>query len=267
MLVAALNLIAVHGGLVSVAQGSVFAMGAYVAAVLGTSGTWTFAMHVAVAVGAGALLGVCIGWLTGRLSPDGFLLVTFGVQVIASAVILNWTEVTRGAMGISDIDGFRPAGRAATITYVGIATAVALGLIRQIERSPFGRVLAAIRDSEIFAVSLGKNVTAVRVSAVGASFAVTSCAGAVYAHWQRYVSPDSFTLEKSILILSMLIFGGGGSIFRHLFGAATLLILPEIARLIVGGPAAANMQGVLYGVVLVVVVVARPRGFWAGRPE
>jgi branched-chain amino acid transport system permease protein len=138
---------------------------------------------------------------------------------------------------------------------------VAYLIVDRISSSPFGRVLRAIREDETFAQSLAKNTTAYKVTAFCVSAALAASAGSLYAHYVTYIDPTSFTVMESILVISMVIIGGAGSRWGPLIGAIALVTFPELLRL-VGLPAsvAANLRQILYGSLLVVMMMLRPRG-------
>jgi branched-chain amino acid transport system permease protein len=122
-------------------------------------------------------------------------------------------------------------------------------------------VLHAIRDDEVFAKSLGKNTLRARVSAFAVSAGLAATAGSLYAHYVTYIDPTSFTVNESILILSMVILGGAGSRLGPLAGAAVLVFLPEGLRMAgFSTPTAANLRQIAYGSLLVVMMLFRPRG-------
>ena len=127
--------------------------------------------------------------------------------------------------------------------------------------SPFGRVLRSIREDEPFAASLGKNTLRFKVTAFAVSAALAASAGGLYAHYNTYIDPSSFTVMESILVVSMVIVGGAGSLWGPVIGAVVLVSLPEALRF-VGLPVsvAANVRQILYGGLLVIMIMFRPRG-------
>lgn len=264
VLVAGLDIVAGRAGLVSVCHGALFGVGAYVAGVASLR-DWPTIATLACVIALSIVCGAIVGSVAARVHAEYFLVVTFGFQVISSAIFVNWTAVTRGPMGIAGIPPL--AGQAAVSGGALMASAiVAVFVLDGIGRSPYGRVLTAIRDDEVFARSLGKDVTSAKVRAFALSAVVAGLGGYLYAHWARYIAPSSFDLNKSILLVAMLVLGGAGTTVGVVAGAAILVTIPELARLLVGGPVAANLQGVLYGAVLVAVVTFRPVGLFGRSP-
>jgi len=263
-LTASLNLLAGYAGLVSVCHAAFFAVGAYTSAILSTRYGWSVGGGALVALIAAGALGFSVARLAGRLRDEYFLLVTFALQVVTSGVLLNWIELSRGAMGISNVPRLLSSAGNSAIALVATSGLMVFAA-RYLERLPFGHALLAIRDDQRFAASLGKNVPRVKALAASVSAGMAALAGSLYAHWMQFVSPESFKVDKSILILSMVILGGKNTAIGSLGGAATLLIIPEVARLVVGGPVAANLQGIFYGLVLVITLSLRPSVLWRAR--
>jgi branched-chain amino acid transport system permease protein len=263
ILVAALDLVAGRAGLVSVCHGAFFAVGAYSAAVLTTKHS-SVLLAGTVAITLASLLGAAVGAVAARVRAEYFLIVTFGFQIIASALLVNWTAVTRGPMGITGIKRIATtsAANAAVLVAAAIVTVI---LVRYLAESPYGRILSAIHDDEVFATSLGKNVTLVKTSVFAVSAGLAASAGLLYAHWAQYIAPNTFDINRSILLVSMLVLGGSSTTLGVITGPAVLVLIPELARLLVGGPIAANLQGIFYGVVLIVCVSFRPNGIWGRR--
>ena len=145
---------------------------------------------------------------------------------------------------------------------VSILCVITLWISHKIVSSPFGRVLKAIREDEIFAQAMGKNVASYKVLifVIGASMA--SVAGVMYAYYISFIDPTSFTIMESIFIISIVIIGGAGNIWGSVLGAAVLVILPEALRFL-GMPSsiAANMRQIIYGALLVIFMLFRPQGF------
>lgn len=113
----------------------------------------------------------------------------------------------------------------------------------------------------MFAKAHGKNTLYFKVAAFAVSAALAATAGSLYAHYITYIDPTNFTVMESILIISMVIIGGAGSLWGPLLGAVVLGVLPEALRF-VGLPSgvAANLRQIIYGRLLVVMMMFRPRG-------
>ena len=266
ILALSLNLIVGFTGLPALGHAAFYGIGAYTAALLALNlGLSPWLGLLAGAITAG-LLGFVISFAAVRLKGDYLALATLGAGVIVYSIAKNWVAVTRGPMGLPGIPGFTflsyPldgvwAYLILVLAFVGITTFV----IGRIVNSPFGRILKAIREDEIGAQAMGRDVNyyKVMVFMIGAAFA--GVAGSLYAHYITFIDPSSFTLMESITILLMVIFGGLGSLRGSIVGAVILVVLPELLRFL-GMPSsiAAPLRQMIYGLLLVLLMIKRPQG-------
>jgi branched-chain amino acid transport system permease protein len=262
----AVDLLAGRTGLLSVAHAAFYGVGAYTSALLSTRWDWPFLASLGAAVGVGAVVSLAVSLPSARLWGDHFVIATFGFQMIALGVIENWMGLTRGPLGIPGIPhptilGWEANTKGEFVLVAGTLAALASIVVGLIAASPLGRVLHAIREDEVFAEACGKSTVRVKLTAFAMSSSLSAMAGALYAHYITYIDSTSFTIMESILVLSMVIIGGAGSFRGPLIGAIVLATLPEVLRF-VGLPtaAAANLRQIIYGTLLVVMMVARPRG-------
>jgi len=266
VLASSLDLIAGHAGLVSVSHAAFYGLGAYMAALV----TVYFRAHFLLGMLAGITVVVAASLVVSlpslRLRDDYFAIATFAFQLILSNLLNDWVTVTRGALGISGIPrpvifGWEPRSNLEFAALGLSLVAVAHVVVGRLTTSPFGRVLRAIREDEVFAQSLGKDTLRFKVTVFGIAAMLASCAGALYAHYMTYIDATSFTLNESMLVLSMVIIGGAGSRWGPLFGAAVLVIIPEALRFVgFPGPLAAKLRQLSYGGLLVFMLMVRPRG-------
>lgn len=261
-----LNLIAGYTGLLSMAHAALYGVGAYVAALLALKAGCGFVLATVCAAAAAGLVGVVVAAPSLRMHDDYFVLATFAFQVIAFSVMNNWVEVTGGPMGLPgiprpEIFGITVSTHLQFLALVGVIALLSVLMVRRIVTSPFGRVLRAIREDEVFAQSLGKSVTRYKllVFIIGGSLAAV--AGSLYAHYITFIDPTSFTVQESIFMLAIVIVGGTGSIAGSVVGAVLLVSAPEALRFL-GMPSgvAANLRQVAYGVLLVLCMMFRPQG-------
>ena len=144
--------------------------------------------------------------------------------------------------------------------------AAAYVFVRRLVGSPFGRVLRAIREDEVVTQALGKNVTGVKVVVFMVSGGVAATAGSLFAHYTTYINPYFFTLEESILILSVVIVGGAGNLTGSIVGAVLLTLLPQALRLVELPEAlAANLRQIIYAALLAGFMFFRPQGILPER--
>ena len=270
ILAASLDLLAGHTGLLSIAHAAFYGLGAYTSALLTVKTGAPFLVGVLGGMFVAGLLSLLVSLPSLRLVDDYFVIATFAFQVILFSVFNNWNELTGGPTGIPGIPQPAIFGLAITshggfLIVVGLCAAVACGVVWRLSSGPFGRVLHAVREDEVFAKSLGKNTVLVKIVAFAVSSALAALAGSLYAHYISYIDPTSFTVMESILVISMVIIGGAGSLSGPFIGAFVLVMLPEMLRF-VGLPSsvAANLRQIIYGGLLVAMMLVRPQGL-AGK--
>jgi branched-chain amino acid transport system permease protein len=261
-----LDVLAGHTGLLSVVQAGFCGIGAYAAALCAVKFGLGFLFGVGFGMLAAAVASLFISLVSLRLGSDYFVIATFGFQMILFSVFNNWMELTRGPLGIPGIPqpvifGWHVTSHLDFLILAAAFACFAYFVVYRLTSSPFGRVLHAIREDEVFAKAHGKNTLRFKVTAFAVSAALAASAGSLYAHYITYIDPTSFTVMESILIISMVIIGGAGSLWGPLVGAIVLVTLPEALRF-VGLPSAvaANLRQIIYGSLLVVMMMFRSRG-------
>src|SRR5262249_44661271 len=219
--------------------------------------------HRAAAAGVAGAVGFLIGLPTLRLGGIYLAMATLGFGEIIYLVLLNWLAVTRGPLGIPAIPGAAvfgldldtPARQYYAILALALLTAIA---VSRLVNSRFGEAIQAIREDEIAAEAMGVPATALKVVSFTISAAIAGVAGAFFAHYTSFISPSSFTLGESILVLSLLVFGGMGSIEGSIAAAVLLTVAPEAFRRY------AAYRMVIYGALLLGLIVFRPQGLLGG---
>jgi branched-chain amino acid transport system permease protein len=159
------------------------------------------------------------------------------------------------------IFGLQVSSNFGFLILVAVFCAATVWISHRIVRSPFGRVLKAIREDEVFTQAAGKNIAAYKVLVFVIGAGMAAVAGVMYAHYISFIDPTSFTVMESIFIISIVIIGGSGSMWGPVVGAVVLVVLPELLRFI-GLPSsmAANIRQILYGGLLVAFMMWRPKG-------
>jgi branched-chain amino acid transport system permease protein len=182
----------------------------------------------------------------------------------------NWTDLTNGPHGMAGIPkpvilgSIFATHNGILILYGIIATSLAI-LIALLKQSPFGRSLQAMRDDELATRSLGISVKKLKIQSFFIASALVGIAGGMYAAYVSYIDPTSFTIDESILMLSMVIVGGTGNIRGPIIGAAVLIAIPEILRLLaLPDEISANLKLLAYGLLLILMMHLRPQGL-AGK--
>ncbi len=266
VMVVGLDLLIGHTGLLSIAPAAFCGLGAYTSALLAVHFGVPFYAGVLAGMGVAVLVSFIVSVPSLRLQDDYFVIATFGFQTILFSVFNNWTDLTRGPLGITSIPrpvifGWQVKSHLDFLILAACFACVAYFVVYRLTSSPFGRVLHAVREDEVFAKALGKNTFWFKVKAFAVSAALAASAGSLYAHYINYIDPTSFTVMESILVISMVILGGAGNLWGPLVGALVLVTLPEALRF-VGLPSAvaANLRQIIYGSLLVLMMMFRPRG-------
>ncbi|MBN1971149.1 MAG: branched-chain amino acid ABC transporter permease [Candidatus Delongbacteria bacterium] len=262
-----LNLIAGYTGILSMAHAAFYGIGAYIAALMALNFNSPFLLNLFLAVIGSSILGALVGIPSLRIKDDYFIIATFAFQIITFSILNNLVSFTGGPMGLPGIPqpvifGIKIFSHITFLILISILCIIVYFICNRIAKSPFGRILKAIREDEVFAKSVGKNVSAYKVKIFMISSGLAAIAGVMYASYITYIDPTSFTVMESIFIISIVIIGGAGNLKGSIVGAVVLVMLPELLRF-VGLPnsAAANIRQMLYGGLLVVFMLWRPQGF------
>lgn len=264
ILTSGLNITNGYAGLFSFGHAAFYGIGAYTAAILATRYGTPFWLTLPLAGLVAGVFGVAIALPTLRLTGIFLALITIGFQEIVYLVTLNWISLTRGPMGIPGVPPATIWGVALSgnrgYYYLILALDVAvLFILSRIIKSRVGRAFVAIREDELAAQSVGIAVFPSKVLAFVISTVLAGIAGGFFAHHARFVSADSFRLDETFIILTMLIVGGMGTLIGPVIGAAFLVILPEASRFL------ADFRDLVYGLILIGVILFRPQGI-AGVP-
>lgn len=266
ILALAQNLVMGNTGLLSISGAAFYGIGAYVAAILATKFGWsivgTFFIVPIIAGGIAAMIGMTFA----RFRDDYFMLATLGFLMIFNTVAKNWEALTNGSYGIAGIPKPYIFGFALETpkTYVLLALLIliiVLVISYLISRSSFGRVLNAVREDEDALKIFGYKTSRYKLVIFSIGAAISAWGGVLFASYITFVDPTSFTVNESILLWAMIILGGLGKNRGALFGALLLIIIPEALRF-VGFPTeiAALMRQFIYGLLLVFLMLYRPKG-------
>jgi branched-chain amino acid transport system permease protein len=264
ILTLSLNLLNGYVGLLSIGHAAFYAIGAYASAKLTMDAglPWIVAL-----IGSGAVAGA-FGYLlakpTLRLSGIYLTLVTLGFHMILFLVLQNWMGFTHGPLGIMDIPppavfGIELSSRLHYYYLVLALVVLTLGSMHRLITCRFGRALTAIRENELAAEASGVNTTRYKVQAFVLAAFYAGIAGSFYAHFVKFISPDSFYINESFILLAMLAFGGQGNLIGPVVGAAVLILVPEVFRPL------QEYRMVVYGGILVVMMLVRRQGLLGGR--
>jgi branched-chain amino acid transport system permease protein len=260
------NLLVGIAGIFSVSQAAVFGVGAYIVAYLLMNDIMSFLPSMLVASAFCVLLNVLVTLPALRVSGDYFVVTSFGIQLLATAVFTNWTAGTGGANGLpgippADLFGKTLDDSSQMVTLCVAAMVLGCVAFWLIMRAPFGRLLRAIREDELAVAAAGKNVLRAKVSAAAMAGAFAGSAGGLYATFLSFIDPSSFDLDASILLLTMVVVGGARTLAGSIVGPFLLLALPQMLSLIdIPTTIAAAARQLIYGVLLIAFMLFRPQG-------
>jgi branched-chain amino acid transport system permease protein len=289
-----LNIVVGFAGLLDLGYIAFYAVGAYVYALLASPHFgihWPFWAILPIGAAVAALFGILIGAPTLKLRGDYLAIVTLGFGEIVRIFLNNLSRpvnITNGPQGIARIDPFRLDGIdfsksgsflgmtfSGPIRYYYLLLIVLLAVIficLRLQNSRIGRAWEAIREDEIAARAMGIDTTRLKLLAfaMGASFG--GVAGGMFSAIQGFVSPESFVLVESIMVVSMVVLGGMGNVWGVVLGAMLLSFVPEFLRFTVE-PAQKQIFGrvlvepevirmLIFGFALVLVMALRPGGLW-----
>jgi branched-chain amino acid transport system permease protein len=263
-----------YAGQISLGHAAFFGLGAYSAALLGTR--WDLSPWIGVLVGAllSTTAGLAIGYLSNRLRGPYFVMATIAFSQVLLIVASRWRGFTAGSEGIPV--PFRPGFWMLGIAdkrvwvYLMLALAVAVYLVQvYLERSRRGFQLAAVREDEEAALSLGVPARRLQVAAIAASAALAAVAGALWAPYVGFVDPFYvFSVDLSVRFALAAIIGGLGTALGPFLGAALITMLETYLRAHFGGVGAGlvGIYLIIYGCALVLVVRFAPQGLvgWLG---
>lgn len=275
-----LNILPGFCGLLDLGFVGFYGIGAYTAGLLTIHFNMSFWLIVPLAIINGAFFGVLLGAPTLRLVGDYFAIVTFGFSELVVLFLTNEIWLTRGPLGVPGIapisfdvtwlahllgvhERWRYAFRGEVpYYYLGIVLVVFVYIVmRRLEDSRLGRAWLAIREDPMAASSSGVNLLRYKVIAFAVSTGIGALAGAFFARWTLFISPDMFKFWESFLVLCMVVLGGLGNINGALVGAAILIALGEVLRVVLpklGLPA--ETRFLAYGLIMVLIMRFRPSG-------
>jgi branched-chain amino acid transport system permease protein len=176
-------------------------------------------------------------------------------------VFLNWTVVTGGPNGLSispaTFFGIAIVNDKDAYPFVAVLAVLMVAATLVISRSRLGRSFRAVRDSEIAAMAMGVPVRRTKVTAFALSAVLAGVAGGMFATFSTFIHPDSLGFQTTILVLTMIVVGGLGSIFGAVSGAIFFGLVSELLR------QAPQFQEIIYGLILMVFMMYAPRGLFA----
>jgi branched-chain amino acid transport system permease protein len=262
----AYNLVMGYAGIISLAHAVFFAVGGYTTALLMLHFGLPFLVVILASIFTAGVIGAAFMLLVGRVRSDYLVIVTLGFQLVFISVLINLKSLTGGTTGLMGIPrpelfGFQFSSEPSYAVLAVILTGIAFMVAWFINGSPFGRSLKAIREDEVGAQSLGKNIVRYKFIIFAISGALAGIAGSLYAPYQQFINPYDFTLFESIIIMVIVIVGGAGNLWGAVIGGFVLVSIPEVLRFIpITSIFMAQLREVIFGLALLLVVWFRPQG-------
>jgi branched-chain amino acid transport system permease protein len=257
MLAHSLNIITGHAGQISLGHAAFFGIGAYTSAMLYTEAGFPFWISVPLSAVVAGIVGALLGIPCLRVRDDFLAITTMGINFVVEAIFL-YIPFFGGAMGIGGVNLPKWFGREMTkpeyLVLILVVFSLLLLLDRRMGRSWIGLAWASIREDEQAAGAMGVDVVRFKVLAFILGSAIAGLAGGFYAHFLTFIMPQNFGFGQSIVILSMVVFGGIGTRWGPIVGALILGVLPEVSRPIM------EYRTLIYGILLLSMMRFQPGG-------
>jgi branched-chain amino acid transport system permease protein len=260
-----LNIVAGYAGLLDLGYAAFFAIGAYTTGILMTAFDWPFLLTLPVAAGFSALCGVLIGAPTLRLRSDYLAVVTlgFGEIIRITATNLKITGTATGIFGIPNpnFGGFILSEPSHFYYLILVLAVLTILVTSRLGKSRVGRAWTYIREDEDAAEAMGVDRVKMKLLAFTTGAIIGGLAGSFFAVKMGAVSPNSFKVLQSIMILLAVVLGGIGSVTGVTIGAIIVIMLPEALRDV------SDWRFLVFGIVMIVMMLFRPQGLWPAKYE
>lgn len=264
LLALGMNLPAGYAGQLSLAQAAFFGIGSYTAALCMLNLKMSFWLASGLGILLSVIVAVGFGLPTLRLRGPYFVISTLGFGEIIRLLFLNWESITRGPNGLPGIPAPDPVNLGFVVLTFDTKTGcyylilvillVVLIFYRNMIHSRIGRAFQAIHSDQVAAEVMGINLTFYKVFAFACGAAISGLAGALYAGYVRFISPDTFTAGEAVNIMIMAVLGGMGTIAGPIIGAVAITYLLETMRVF------ADYRMIIYGLLMFLMIVYMPGG-------
>jgi branched-chain amino acid transport system permease protein len=250
-------------GQFALAHAAFFGIGIYTAGIINTAWHPPFLVSIAAGGLLSAVLGYLIGYLALRMRDIYLALATFAFGEAMQWVFLSWEKVTGGSNGMkmdpAELFGYKLTNDLQAYPFVIVLTGLMLWLTVALARSQYGSSLRAVRESDVAAMAMGINVKAMKQSAFAISAAFAGIAGGMYTLFTSFIHPESLGFQTTILILTMVVVGGMGSVRGAVAGAIAFGLISELLRQLM------SVQEIIYGLILMGFMMFKPKGLFADR--
>jgi branched-chain amino acid transport system permease protein len=267
ILASSFNLIIGFGGLISIAHPIFFALSAYASALANMHLGLPIPLSVAAGTLFAAAMSVMLSLPSLRVSGDYLLIASIGFQLGFVEIIKN-VDFAGGAAGLTNIASLYsgPERNLLFLATVLVLAVLVAAFVHRLTSGAYGRAIQAMRDDEECFASLGRNPMAIKVTIFAIGSGLAGLAGALYAHYFQFLSPEQFGVIQSSLILTMVVVGGMGTTWGPIVGALLLTALPQAITFVDLPPSVmAPLQGMLYTGLVLVFLYGRPSGLVGKR--
>ena len=252
-----------ESGQFALAHAAFFGIGIYTAGIINTAWHPPFVLSILAGGALSAVLGYLIGYLALRMRDIYLALATFAFGEAMQWVFLSWEKVTGGSNGMkmdpADLFGYRLTNDLQAYPFVVVLAGLMLWLTVALARAQYGSSLRAVRESDVAAMAMGINVKAMKQSAFAISAAFAGIAGGMYTLFTSFIHPESLGFQTTILVLTMVVVGGMGSVRGAVAGAIAFGLISELLRQLM------SVQEIIYGVILMGFMMFMPKGLFADR--
>jgi len=252
-----------ESGQFALAHAAFFGIGIYTAGIINTAWHPPFVLSILAGGLLSAVLGYLIGYLALRMRDIYLALATFAFGEAMQWVFLSWEKVTGGSNGMkmdpAELFGLRLTNDLQAYPFVIVLAALMLWLTVALARSQYGSALRAVRESDVAAMAMGINVKAMKQSAFAISAAFAGIAGGMYTLFTSFIHPESLGFQTTILVLTMVVVGGMGSVRGAVAGAIAFGLISELLRQLM------SVQEIIYGLILMGFMMFKPKGLFADR--
>jgi branched-chain amino acid transport system permease protein len=258
-----LHVVIGEAGQFALSHTAFYGIGIYTAGIINTAWQPPFVVSVLAGGALAALLGYVIGLLALRMRDIYLALATFAFGEAMQWVFLNWDKVTGGSNGMrmqpAQLFGYQLTNDLQAFPFVVGGAALMLWLTVALSRSQYGSALRAVRESDVAALAMGINVKRMKQTAFAISAAFAGIAGGLYTLFTSFIHPESLGFQTTILVLTMVVVGGIGSVRGAVAGAIAFGLISELLR------QALSIQEVIYGAILMGFMMFKPKGLFADR--
>ena len=256
-----LHLVIGEAGQFALAHTAFYGIGIYAAGIVNTALHPPFILSILLGGLIAGVLGFIIGFLALRMRDIYLALATFAFGEAMQWVFMNWESVTNGSNGMrmdpATLVGLTLTTDRQAYPFVVLIAALMLWLTVTLGRSRFGSALRAVRESDVAALAMGIDVKRMKLAAFALSAAFAGVAGGTYTLFTSFIHPESLGFQTTILVLTMIVVGGLGSVRGAVAGAIAFGLISELLR------QALSIQEIIYGAILMIFMMYRPKGLFA----